>query len=103
MIEILRPLTRRTDPGATTEGSQGNSGNEEKIYTFQSGIVDECCKKSCTVATLISYCANAQQVGNTNLEELFPSDSDEASNISEEELSELEIQQVIKSLINVKL
>lgn len=58
------------------------------MFAHQGGVVDECCKKQCTLTTLASYCANSQDLGHVNLHDLFPS---EAQNIiiSEEAVAEL--------------
>ncbi|XP_054711813.1 uncharacterized protein LOC129221368 [Uloborus diversus] len=53
-VEVFRTPSRRT-----TLDEGGETGN---------GVVDECCRKQCTLATLVSYCANA---GSINLDEIL--------------------------------
>lgn len=72
---FMQSLMRRNDPTATTE----LSGLE---FTHQRGVVDECCKKQCSLTTLVSYCANARDITNVNLQEILSSIMEPA--ISEE-------------------
>ncbi|GIY39691.1 ilGF domain-containing protein [Caerostris darwini] len=48
--------------------------------TFLPGVVDECCRKQCTISTLISYCANGDYLVNperlSELERQLASNSD---------------------------
>ncbi|GFS55516.1 hypothetical protein TNIN_17401 [Trichonephila inaurata madagascariensis] len=55
---------------------------------LQSGVVDECCRKQCTLSTLISYCANAEQIGAERLSELESQLSSNSETLSENQMRE---------------
>ncbi|GBL80610.1 hypothetical protein AVEN_225290-1 [Araneus ventricosus] len=89
VIEIFRPLSRRTLNNPGNEGAAAAS-EVEMTSGFRSGVVDECCRKQCTLTTLASYCANSQHVGNIDLDEMVPPGSEPA--ISAEDIAEYQLQ-----------
>ncbi|KAF8789983.1 uncharacterized protein LOC129961038 [Argiope bruennichi] len=86
VVEILRPLSRRNS------GNEGAAATTEVEMTtnLRNGVVDECCRKQCTLTTLVSYCANSQHVGNIDLDEMVPPGSEPA--ISAEDIVEFQLQ-----------
>ncbi|CAL1263499.1 unnamed protein product [Larinioides sclopetarius] len=84
--EIFHPLSSRA------LNNPGNEGASEVVMTssFRGGVVDECCRKQCTLSTLASYCANSQHVGNIDLDEMVPPGSEPA--ISAEDIAEFQLQ-----------
>ncbi|CAL1263502.1 unnamed protein product [Larinioides sclopetarius] len=89
VIEIFRPLSRRTLNNPGNEGAATPS-EVEMTSSFRSGVVDECCRKQCTLTTLASYCANSQHVGNIDFDEMVPPGSEPA--ISAEDIAEYQLQ-----------
>ncbi|CAL1263501.1 unnamed protein product [Larinioides sclopetarius] len=89
VIEILRPLSRRTLNNPGNERADATS-ELEMTSSFRSGVVDECCRKQCTLTTLASYCAKSQHVGNIDLDEMVPPGSEPA--ISAEDIAEFQLQ-----------
>ncbi|GFR07681.1 ilGF domain-containing protein [Trichonephila clavata] len=70
---LYAPQSKRS--GSTDQNSEVDS---TLSTVLQSGIVDECCRKQCTLTTLISYCADGEYVANDRLSEieaLFSSNS----------------------------
>ncbi|GFS69383.1 bombyxin B-2 [Nephila pilipes] len=55
---------------------------------LESGVVDECCRKQCTLSTLISYCADGEQVGADRLSELESLFSSNLETITENQMRE---------------
>ncbi|GFQ84832.1 hypothetical protein TNCT_58081 [Trichonephila clavata] len=55
---------------------------------LQSGVVDECCRRQCTLSTLISYCANAEQIGAERLSELESLLSSNTETLTENQMGE---------------
>lgn len=92
VIEFLRPRFRRTGADTTNSDTEEESINDEIDFTFHSGVVDECCRKPCTFATLVSYCANAQQSGNIEIQEIHSSGIEDDE--TDRNLPESETQQV---------
>lgn len=92
VIEVLRPRSRRTGAGVTDSDAETESSDDEIDFSFHSGIVDECCKKPCTFATLVSYCANAQQSGNIEIQEMHSSGIEDGRDETNRNLPESEIQ-----------
>ncbi|KFM78202.1 Bombyxin A-1-like protein, partial [Stegodyphus mimosarum] len=89
VIEILRPMMRRTTHSETENDFSGDSATEVDFApSFQSGVADECCKKPCTLSTMVSYCADATHIGNLDLNEVWRPEA-----VSEEDLAEYELQQ----------
>ncbi|XP_015914227.1 insulin-like [Parasteatoda tepidariorum] len=84
IIEIIRPLSRRQLTG------QDSVAVVEAETGFRSGVVDECCRKQCTLTTLVSYCANSRHVGNIDLDEILPPGSE---TLSAEDFAEYQLQQ----------
>lgn len=93
-MDIFWPVTRRSDPGVTDLATAGTTNGNGETFNYQRGIVDECCRKTCTLATMVSYCANGQQIGDIDLEEVLPEESENLPIISAEDLAAYQIQQV---------
>ncbi|GFY59870.1 ilGF domain-containing protein [Trichonephila inaurata madagascariensis] len=54
-------------------GNTENQNSEADISlstVLQSGIVEECCRRQCTLTTLISYCAAGEHAANDRLAEI---------------------------------
>lgn len=67
----------------------------------QRGVVDECCRKHCTLATLVSYCANVEDIDKIDLSEILSSETENMPIISEER--EIDIKQVqVSKVFNSK-
>ncbi|GFT29557.1 ilGF domain-containing protein [Nephila pilipes] len=81
VIEILRPVARRSNEGTTPAEVEMSQG-------FRSGVVDECCRKQCTLTTLASYCANSQHIGNIDLDEIVPPGNEHIPALSAEDIAE---------------
>lgn len=94
LIEVFRPLYRRSDLGATNADVSETQSEDETPFGFQKGIVDECCKKQCAFATLVSYCANVQQGGNVDLEGVPRIESETSPAFPIEDLAAYHLQQV---------
>ncbi|KAF8789975.1 putative insulin-like peptide 5 like protein [Argiope bruennichi] len=86
------PAAKKSILFSRREAVQEFSVEDGQLSTaIDSGVVDECCRKQCTVATLISYCADGQYLGNlerlSELENLFSSNAESArENQMEEEI-----------------
>lgn len=93
-IDVYKPLTRRSNSDSTDEDATGSSSEIGLSFGFQSGIVDECCKKQCMLPTLLSYCANVQQAGNIDLNEILPPENESFPSLSEEDMAAYQSQQV---------
>ncbi|GFY59872.1 ilGF domain-containing protein [Trichonephila inaurata madagascariensis] len=50
--------------------NQNPEADSSLSTVLQSGIVDECCRKHCTLTTLISYCADGQNIASNRLAEI---------------------------------
>ncbi|GIY39687.1 ilGF domain-containing protein [Caerostris darwini] len=81
VFEIFRPVYRRSNPG-------NEATSEVEMSTSRGGVVDECCRKQCTLTTLVSYCANSQHVGHIDLDEIVPPGNDNIPAISAEDIAE---------------
>ena len=103
VIEIFRPRFRKTETGATNSDTEVESSNGEVEVSIHGGVVDECCKKPCTFATLVSYCANAQLTGNIEISGLLSSEHEEESNEADGNLSEFRVEQVNVFLLSILL
>ncbi|GFW80521.1 bombyxin B-2 [Trichonephila clavipes] len=55
---------------------------------LSAGIVNECCRKQCTLSTLISYCANGDNAANERLSELENQYSSNAEALRENKMGE---------------
>ncbi|GFQ86610.1 ilGF domain-containing protein [Trichonephila clavata] len=55
---------------------------------LQSGIVDECCRKQCTLSTLISYCANGEYAESERLREIENLFTSHLGTVTENQLRE---------------
>ncbi|GFT29553.1 ilGF domain-containing protein [Nephila pilipes] len=55
---------------------------------LQSGIVDECCRKQCTLSTLISYCADGEHIGSDRLREIENLFSSNSGTLAENQMGE---------------
>ncbi|XP_035210702.1 insulin-like isoform X2 [Stegodyphus dumicola] len=89
MIEILRPMMRRTTHSEIENDFSGDSATEVDLTpSSQSGVANECCKRPCTLRTMASYCADATDIGNLDINEIWRPEV-----VSEEDLAEYELQQ----------
>ncbi|GFW80533.1 bombyxin B-2 [Trichonephila clavipes] len=88
------PENKRTDLHShqiSDESTVQQSEQHRHISTvLQSGVVDECCRKQCTLSTLISYCANGEQVSADRLSELQNQFSPNSETFSENQMGERE-------------
>ncbi|GFS55539.1 ilGF domain-containing protein [Trichonephila inaurata madagascariensis] len=81
VMEIFHPVGRRSN--------EGNAPVEvEMLQGFRSGVVDECCRKQCTLTTLVSYCANSRHVGSIDLDEIVPPGTEHIPALSAEDIAE---------------
>ncbi|PRD36086.1 UNVERIFIED_CONTAM: ins-b [Trichonephila clavipes] len=84
------PEYKRTDlysRQVREESAEEQSEQQTHLSTvLQSGVVDECCRKQCTLSTLISYCANADQIGAERLSELERLLSSNSATLSENQM-----------------
>lgn len=78
---IMRSRMRRSDSSASPEFSA-------MVFGHQGGVVDECCKKQCTLSTLASYCANARDISNLNVQDILSPGSEIPPNVPGETNSE---------------
>ncbi|KAG8198575.1 hypothetical protein JTE90_026473 [Oedothorax gibbosus] len=92
VIEIIRPLSRRTLSNPSNAGGSAANLEVEVMSPFRSGVVDECCRKQCTLATLASYCANSKHAENIDLDEMLPPGAENVPAISAEDLAEYQLQ-----------
>ncbi|GFQ84829.1 bombyxin B-2 [Trichonephila clavata] len=86
------PENKRTDLHSRqiSEESAVEQSEQQRHHStvLQSGIVDECCRKRCTLSTLISYCANGEQVSADRLSELQNLFSSNSETFSENQMRE---------------
>ncbi|GFY70542.1 bombyxin B-2 [Trichonephila inaurata madagascariensis] len=86
------PENKRTDLHSrqiSDESAVEQSEQQRHLSTvLQSGVVDECCRKPCTLSTLISYCANGEQVSADRLSELQNLFSSNSETFSENRMGE---------------
>ncbi|GFY70541.1 bombyxin B-2 [Trichonephila inaurata madagascariensis] len=86
------PESKRTDLYSrqiSEESAVEQSEQQRHLSTvLQSGVVDECCRKQCTLLTLISYCANGEQVSADRLSELQNLFSSNSETFSENQVGE---------------
>ncbi|GFS55528.1 bombyxin B-2 [Trichonephila inaurata madagascariensis] len=86
------PENKRTDLHSrqiSEESAVEQSEQQRHLSTvLQSGVVDECCRKQCTLSTLISYCANGEQVSADRLSELQNLFSSNSETFSENQMGE---------------
>ncbi|GFQ84828.1 bombyxin B-2 [Trichonephila clavata] len=87
------PENKRTDLHSRqiSEESAVEQSEQQRHHStvLQSGIVDECCRKRCTLSTLISYCANGEQVSADRLSELQNLFSSNSETFSENQMREI--------------
>ncbi|GFS55536.1 ilGF domain-containing protein [Trichonephila inaurata madagascariensis] len=76
-------------PESKRSGNAGNQTMDSILSTvLTSGIVDECCRKQCTLSTLISYCANGEYAESERLREIENLFASHSGTLTENQLRE---------------
>ncbi|GFT29551.1 bombyxin B-2 [Nephila pilipes] len=88
------PESKRTARSETENRNSSLTGqhsgltNQPEESGLSTGIVDECCRKQCTLSTLISYCANGENAENERLSELESLFSSNSQTLRENQMGE---------------
>lgn len=54
---MLEKLMQPKERMHQSQSSLHQSRTRREVWIYQRGIIDECCKNPCTLATLLSYCS----------------------------------------------